>query len=389
MTLLLLLVAVGCARPTDVTVPNYQASLDYDGTFERATLPPPPHTAEHRPQHGEIVDAGPHEGQSMPVEAMPGNDGNQHEPLPPMPGDEQPAVEPYQGRTPDPGDRPDIDRSRPDDRDRGRTERPRVELLTGCGWDEMDSHGNFNSDCLQCNMANAAARYLQKISKGAFTVGTEAGNDIRVINIRSEDGRRIDRSLGAKGHTLTEIQGHAVDGRYEPLTPVMVVYRPGKDPEIINGWQGGEPETDDAAWYLSGFLGHRRDTPETWASSSGYAPVGVAMSAWLQDEDRQRRNQAWGATVNVREILRTLGVTGSREIAPRTTLVVPEDVRPTWDTSTTQPRLIFTKAPYVQWKFGIITRTKYISHIDVSADFTKISVHAEGYKTSFPITLEW
>jgi len=261
---------------------------------------------------------------------------------------------------------------------------PQLIALTGCGWNQRNRKGEFNSYCTYCNYANTAIEGCIKNAGGAWSVGEDPNNDIWIVNVESDWGHAVNLKMGENGRTFTEIVNKQKTGQYADATPVFVVRYPDKDPLVIQGWPPKlNPRSSEALWYISGLLGHRKDTPETWSTSQEYGPLAAAMSAWAVSENKGYGG--WGATVPIRDVIEFFAPGGMRQLSKNTKLVVPNSFRPQLVGNNVQ----FRNPPRIEYVMaGFIPRKMEITHARIEPDFSKITFYAKGYLVGFPINLE-
>lgn len=270
------------------------------------------------------------------------------------------------------------------------TTTPQIVLFTSCGWNQRDRDGRFNSWCVPCNAANTAVERMIKQSQGGWTVGEDPYNDVWIVNVDSPLGRQVNLKFGKNGVPLTRLAGRESAGADREATPVFVVRNPHpENPRVISGWPPNlRPQSQEAVWYVASLLGYRRDTPEKWAASAEYGALASAVAQWAQYEGGSGR---WGATVPVRDLIELAVPGGRRDLSENVTLIVPEDFRPiAAPTGTGDVRIEFRGAPRIEYRIAsLIPKRVTLSHATVARDFSRVTLHVNGWRHGIPINLDW
>lgn len=272
-----------------------------------------------------------------------------------------------------------------------RSGKSQVLVLTGCGWGQRDRHGRFNSSCLYCNTGNTAIDLCVRQQRGHYTAGESESDDFWIINIDSPEGHQINLAMGQNGNTLTELVGMNDPAIRAPksVTPVFVVRHPDKPVQVVPGWPPNlTPGTAAADWWLLGLVGESKSDPRTWRGLAG-DPAESAVEMWAKSGPNETYG-GWGATVPARQLIEWFAPNGRREIAGgAATVVVPLDFRPIISSSSSGARIDFQGAPYLEYQLGFLPGKAVLSHITVSQDFRLVTLYARGYRTTFPIRVDW
>jgi hypothetical protein len=273
--------------------------------------------------------------------------------------------------------------------------RTQVLVMTGCGWYERDKRtGEFNSSCLHCNVSNTAWEYWEKRWAGRYRVGEDEDADVRIVDITTPEGGKIDLAMGEQGRSFTELIGKTTPGidQYTSVTPVFVVRSPDRDPVVIEpGWPKDlDPRSTKALWWLSGLFGIKQCDPDTWSAAGVKGDVHMqALALWVRSGPQaQAVGGGWGAKINARDLIELLAPGGRKQIFGDTYMVVPNDFRPRLVWRNGRSLVEFDGAPRIEYKIGFIPGRAVLTHAEVAEDFSRVVLYARGYVSTFPIDID-
>jgi hypothetical protein len=271
--------------------------------------------------------------------------------------------------------------------------RAQLMIMTGCSWNERDPRtGEFNSSCIHCNVGNTGALNFVNHFQGKYTVGPEENADIRIVDITTPAGGRIDMAMGDGQYSLTELCGKndPAINQYSSATPVFVTRYPDRDPTFVVGWPPGlDPNSHESIWWFMSLFGAERDQPATWGVRDADMQ---AISLWARSGPTAvpTHLRGWGATVSARDLINMIAPGGRKQIYGDTYLVVPENFRPRLTSAGGRHRIEFSGNPYIEYRLGgFFPKTATLSHVEIAPDFSKLTLVASGYRTNFPITVSW
>ena len=272
-------------------------------------------------------------------------------------------------------------------------DRPQAIVFTSCDWlDDRDERGNFISSCVYCNHVNYTVAAIVT-NNMEFTAGPDPSSDFWMVNIETREGRIIDKRMSTSQYSLTQEVTKRLHGRYETGTPLIVVrYPDGRQPLIVEGWPKGlDPKSYDAMWYMASLVGVKKNDPRTWRhwDTAFEAPIDAGVVQWM----RSPNTIGWGAKVNVRDVIDWfVAPDGGRELAPGVTLVVPPLFRPKWPEEDSRGRDVIVKfdpPPYVEMGINLISKRVRLTHATVARDSSRITLHSDVMRTTFPIDVQW